>query len=438
MANLAPRFADMTANVKAQVKHAFRNWPFVAPANLGAGRVGPQPIAAPGNWLPIPSANTVMATGAEGVVHLWCDVDINTQRIHDRVVVKHVVSGQARYQDRDNWVNNQVGGQPLECRQANLVWAAIPAVQQHIQSCLGWGDVVPPNVVPQTYQYKLYHEYCSQSSMNRVMKNQTRKKKKPGAKRRIRRQLPEPFLWYMFESLAKACVAMDNAYSPRGLVHQDMHPGNIFFGDPDPTRFATYPVLKVADFGSSREITTQVRNRGPIVQNDPVCLNYAAPENSWNTPIPMHGPFPWEARNMVISKKTNIYQVGLIMASAIRLIQPLPENDWRQPPHNYRVPPANQLHHDQGPTIGVSELSRDQLNPGPKKYSVALINLVMQCLRHNSGHRPFAHRLLQRIRLHANFQGMDQITAPIGPLTAAEKDLCIEMIPDRYAVGKIF
>ncbi|KAG9684367.1 hypothetical protein KCU95_g13032, partial [Aureobasidium melanogenum] len=416
MANPAPRLADMAANAKLLVMHTFRNWPFVPPANQGAGR--PQPIA-PGNWLGIPTAGIVMAVGAEGVVHLWCDVDPVTQTIRDRVVVKHVVSGQVRYQDPDNWVNNQVGGQPLECHQANLVWAAIPnpAVQQHIQSCLGWGDVVPPHVVPQTYQYKLYHEYCSQSSLNRVMKNQPRKKK-TGAKRKGRKQFSEPFLWYMFESLAKACVAMDTVYNNTGLVHQDMHPGNIFFGDPDPNRFATYPVLKVADFGSARELTHQ--------------------ENSWLYPIPMNGPFPWEASNMIITKKTNICQVGLIMASAMRLIRPLPENNWRQPPHNYRVPPADQLHHDPGPAVGVSELSRAQLNPGPKKYSDALVNLVMQCLRHNSGHRPFAHRLLQRIQQNANFQGMDRITATSGPLTAAEKDLCIDMNPDKYAIRRRF
>lgn len=152
----------------------------------------------------------------------------------------------------------------------------------------------------------------------------------------------------------------------------------------------------------------------------------------------MHGPFPWEAPTMVISRKTNIYQVGLIMASAMRLIQPLPENNWRQPPDNYRVPSANQLHHDPGPAVGVSELSRAQLNPGPKKYSDALVNLVWRCLRHNSVHRPRAHQLLQRIQQNANFQGMDQITAPIGTLTAAQKALCIDMNPDEYAIGNIF
>ncbi|KAK6007135.1 hypothetical protein QM012_006143 [Aureobasidium pullulans] len=304
MANPTPRLADMAHNARVLVMHTFRNWVFRPPVNQGAGRQ-----LAPGNWIGIPPANGIMAVGAEGVVHLWCDVDPTTQMIRDRVVVKHVVSGQVRYQDPFNWVNNQVGGEPLECRQANLVWAAMPnaTVQQHIQPCLGWGDVVPPHVVAQTYQYKLYHEYCSHSSLNRVMKNQPKKKKK-GAIRKGRKQFPEPFLWYMFESLAKACVAMDRVYNGTGLVHQDIHPGNVFFGDPDPTRFAMYPVLKVADFGSARELTNQVRNRGAIVQDDPVCLAYAAPENSWVVPIPVNQPLQWEAPNMRISKKTNIYQ----------------------------------------------------------------------------------------------------------------------------------
>lgn len=217
MANPTPRLADMAHNARMRVMSNFRNWAFGPPANQGAGQ---RPIT-PGNWLGIPPANSVMAAGAEGVVHLWCDVDPVSQRIRDRVVVKHVVSGQARYEDQVNWVNNQVGGVPLECHHANLVWAAmhVPADRQHIQSCLGYGDVVPPHVVPQTYQYKLYHEYCSQSSLNRVMKNQPRKKKK-GATRKGRKQFPEPFLWYMFESLAKACDAMNRTYNMTGLVHQ--------------------------------------------------------------------------------------------------------------------------------------------------------------------------------------------------------------------------
>lgn len=223
MANPAPRLADMVANVRLQVIQAFRNLPFVPPAHQGAGRqqqIAPATVA---NWLGIPPANDVMATGAEGVVHVWCDVHPTTRIIRDRVVVKRVVSGQVRYQDPVNWVGGHVGGEPLECHYANQVWAAMPAAdRQHIQSCLGWGDVVPPHApaAQQTYQYKLYHEYCSQSSLNRVMKTTQPRRKKKGATKKGRKQLPEPFLWYMFESLAKACDAMNRSYPGVGLVHQ--------------------------------------------------------------------------------------------------------------------------------------------------------------------------------------------------------------------------
>lgn len=157
---------------------------------------------------------------AEGIVHLWCRVDPLTQIIRDRVVVKEVVSGAQRYLDPNNWLNAQVGGEPLECHQANVVWlATAPANQQHIQDCLGWGAVLPTVAPQQTYRYKLYHEYCAHANLSKVMKNQPKRKKK-GAARKGKRQFSEPFLWYMFESLAKACVGMDAAYASNGVVHQ--------------------------------------------------------------------------------------------------------------------------------------------------------------------------------------------------------------------------
>lgn len=219
-----PRFAEMARDHQALLINRFINWIFTLPGNHGVttgGQGQGQRAIAAGNWQPVPGG--VMATGGEGIVHIWCDVDPNNQRILDRIVVKNVVSGSIRYQDRNNWHDRNVGGEPLECRQANEVWSATTAAsQQHIHACLGWGGVVPtttPQVIPQTYQYKLYHEYCAHKNLNKIMKNQP-KRKRPGTVRRGRRQFPEPFLWYMFESLAKACVGMDVAYNNVGVVHQ--------------------------------------------------------------------------------------------------------------------------------------------------------------------------------------------------------------------------
>jgi len=142
---------------------------------------------------------------------------------------------------------------------------------------------------------------------------------------------------------------------------------------------------------------------------------------------------------MAITQKTNIYQVGLIMASAIRLLNPLPENNWRNPGPGERVaPPANQLHHDGAiaPAVGVHELTQPQLNPGPKRYSNALVTLVWDCLRHNPTQRPTADNLLQTINANANFQGMDTATAVT--LTAAQREFRIDLDREQYTLGSLF
>lgn len=127
------------------------------------------------------------------------------------------------------------------------------------------------------------------------------------------------------------------------------------------------------------------------------------------------------------------------MASAMRLISPLPENNWRDPRRNERVaPPANQLHHDgvNAPAIGVHELTLAQLNPGPKQYSNALVNLVWDCLRHTPAQRPTAANLLLAINASANFQGMDAATA--ATLTAAQRALRIDLDEEQYSIGSFF
>jgi hypothetical protein len=225
---MADRFVDMQPAARTRLIDRFLTWAFTLPGGhptgitTGGQGQGQRVIGGGPNWMPIASPNGVMVTGAEGIVHLWCDVDPNNQTIQDRVVVKNVVSGSQRYLDRNNWANRIVGGEPLECHQANVIWvAATAANQQHIQACLGWGDVVLTTTpqAQQTYRYKLYHEYCAHKNLDKVIKNQPKRKKKWAA-RKGRKQFPEPFLWYMFESLAKACVGMDAAYNNSGVVHQ--------------------------------------------------------------------------------------------------------------------------------------------------------------------------------------------------------------------------
>jgi hypothetical protein len=91
---MALRFGDETPNAKLRLMNRFLNWAFRPPPPAGSatgGRgPGPRPRAIAGhnnNWLPITAPNGIMATGAEGIVHLWCQVNPATLIIRDRVVV---------------------------------------------------------------------------------------------------------------------------------------------------------------------------------------------------------------------------------------------------------------------------------------------------------------------------------------------------------------
>jgi serine/threonine protein kinase len=70
-------------------------------------------------------------------------------------------------------------------------------------------------------------------------------------------RIPEPFLWHVVESLAIAGLLLERGVVDGNpmrnwetIVHRDLRPANIFFGDPDPERFNRYPTPKIGDWGS--------------------------------------------------------------------------------------------------------------------------------------------------------------------------------------------
>jgi len=69
-------------------------------------------------------------------------------------------------------------------------------------------------------------------------------------------QMPEPFLWYVFECLCIAGLLLERGVVESNpmqiwetIVHRDLRPCNIFLGRPDTQRFSRYPTPKVGDFG---------------------------------------------------------------------------------------------------------------------------------------------------------------------------------------------
>lgn len=85
-------------------------------------------------------------------------------------------------------------------------------------------------------------------------------------------RLPEPFLWYVFETLIKACLVMEQGSIQPTLasawhevvVHRDLKLENIFLSMPDSTYYAAYPRPVVGDFGLGKfDTCTASIRQGP-------------------------------------------------------------------------------------------------------------------------------------------------------------------------------
>ncbi|KAH0347227.1 DUF1365-domain-containing protein, partial [Aureobasidium melanogenum] len=288
-----------------------KKWHFRRPQYRGNARALQQ-----GEWLPIQTfrddrgQEQPLGDGGQGVVHLWCCVDVNN-RVIDRVIVKNVFPGTEAWALPSMWRDGRIGGEPREAMISNEVYDQLEAANagdgQFVTRCLGYGNLHDPfrhdadgrimsyldpplgdpdilggpprqrnplSGKPITYRipsYKLYFEYCPHGDLHTQIMAQREEKRsyrvlkaktpggQPRRKLQVIRDVPfhEGFIWRMFEALAKCVVAMERA----NVLHGDLCPTNIFLGANDSNRFKIWPVPKLSDFGSSRHIDFMTRNR---------------------------------------------------------------------------------------------------------------------------------------------------------------------------------
>jgi hypothetical protein len=95
--------------IQTLIADSFRSISFAAPLNQSIARTIPSST----RWVPAPHAptNKGFAEGSEGLVNLRCLLD-GDQKIADRIIVKQVHPGAARYEDPSNWKDGIVGGEP--------------------------------------------------------------------------------------------------------------------------------------------------------------------------------------------------------------------------------------------------------------------------------------------------------------------------------------
>ncbi|KAH0352084.1 kinase-like protein, partial [Aureobasidium melanogenum] len=443
-------FSGLAQAVQDELTSRFlKKWRFRSPQYRGNA-----PALQQGEWLPIQTSRDdrgqeqPLGDGGLGVVHLWCCVDANN-RVIDRVIVKNVFPGTEAWALPSLWRDGRIGGEPREAMISNEVYdqleAANPGDGRFVTRCLGYGNIHdpfrydddgmilsyldpllgdadilggPPRVrnplsgKPVTYRipsYKLYFEYCAHGDLHTQIQAQTReenrnrvtKARKPGGNKRRKLQViqnvpfHEGFIWRMFEALAKCAVAMERA----NVLHGDLCPTNIFLGASDPNRFKIWPVPKLSDFGSSRHIDFMTKNRFEQWEE--------AMQVSFTPPELARPRGRYEVPGMKITHKTNVWQIGMVIACMMRLDVYLPETDWRTMPS--QVPPADELHFDDPYRRELKDRLFQHRNC---HYSPELIGLVKDCMRFRQLLRPTPQRLLAKVQqlMQGRCGGMETYT----------------------------
>ncbi|KAK4555748.1 hypothetical protein LTR86_006968 [Recurvomyces mirabilis] len=221
------------------------------------------------------------------------------------------------------------------------------------------------------------------------------------------RFVPEPFLWYVFEALARTCIAMENipmgsgedededdgpAAAKQCIIHRDLKPANIFLDAPDNAgggkdKYPSYPRPRVGDFGISL-LTSATDPFNP--------LSYMIGEGTPNWIAPETQPLVDNATGEYadlgrIDGKANVWGIGAILGALISRETKLQGTEYEEG-------------EDRLPKIQLPVFTdRKRSKAGRKLYSTALLDLVNACLAYRPAKRPSADQLLEEILSRTDF-----------------------------------
>ncbi|KAG9841364.1 hypothetical protein KCU98_g9379, partial [Aureobasidium melanogenum] len=225
----------------------------------------------------------------------------------------------------------------------------------------------------------------------------------------------------------------------------------VFFGQPDPNHFAIWPVPKLGDLGSARALS---HPGGQLDRNfmGPYAATFAAPEmnfdwkidqytvqffDHWDSDLPLSvpggTPGGYVQRPAVLSSRTNIWQIGMLMLCAIRLEPELLETQWRVQSPNYPV----LSHQAMGfrPSMASQPMKMRLDDAKSRRYSRQLLTLVKKCLVFDPDARISPQQLLQKVQNKMVGRDGGMMTAR-GRFPHNHPQALWMSFTDRYKVGK--
>ncbi|KAF2213925.1 hypothetical protein CERZMDRAFT_83350 [Cercospora zeae-maydis SCOH1-5] len=244
-----------------------------------------------------------LAPSKDEKLWLWVAFD-RAGNLVDRYVLKREEMSHQRWNDASFWKIRDDGSTvPKEYYLQNACWERDNNGFVLVRACT-WA--------PRVIDYKIaYCPFGDLMDLHEVYRDQS---------------VPEPVLWYIFEKLAQACVAMEDVSSdPTWLqvVHRDIKPENVFLDLPHPNYFPAYPAAKLADFGLAFE-THPADGGNPYNWRDSGTPPFLAPEQKVD--IDCQGPDGRASIEKMLSH-TNVWAIGLVM---LEFVNATPLGDQKQ------------------------------------------------------------------------------------------------------------
>ncbi|KAK4503817.1 hypothetical protein PRZ48_004732 [Zasmidium cellare] len=246
-------------------------------------------------------------------------------------------------------------------------------------------------------------------------------------------RIPEPFIWYCAENLAKCALAMEKGHFDHNrsekvndwteIIHRDFKPTNVFLSTPATSHYPHYPRPAVGDFGFGIE-TAPDDTLNPSWFRGCGTEGYRAPETySWIDRDSGRAIDP----NVQVRSATDVYGIGMILYC---LIKPEPS-------------PTQPLWLGDGELDATLSFSDED----GEVYSHHLLELAQACLRFKPEKRPSASELLDLVEfytkeydgymppgeLNPHTKGMADLSEDPGENGLADNTL--EFLQEEYRLG---
>ncbi|GAB7366801.1 hypothetical protein MBLNU230_g0753t1 [Neophaeotheca triangularis] len=310
--------------------------------------------------------------GAMGSCVSWVRLDEH-KRICDNVVVKEVPCTDSYWTKDSTWYK-AVSAIDKDWDEMAVEAAALKLAEARAASQGVNGDCVVKfrgySVNEAEKTFRIYMEYCGFGDLAQVYLRHKKLVEDGNG------YVPEAAVWWVLESLARACVLLQSGGSPDELndlevMHLDLKPMNIILGLPQKDKWVGWPTPKMTDFGLAK-VTTANDPKNPGKYRDAGTNLFKAPEQISNQPEGKEG--------QRMSEKTNVWGIGKIAVAMMEL-------------------ECHDLLFFKGDDYLPSDLGRkwEISKIAPFKYSDELVETVRKCLAYDARKRWSPEELLKEI-----------------------------------------